>query len=297
MPEFRRVSDIGECRRLWEQFSRDSRFFNTWEYRACFYDPKVHELNFIVCTEGGEPKALLPLWRQKGFSYYEWFGGEFPECNVFMAEDEKYIPILLNEAPKDIWLPYIEISYEKFVEPCEHESSFIVNLEKYGNSLEGYLATFNKKHRKNLKRDMKILADDKKPVLERNRIEDFDRLVELNRQRFSDSSFMADDAFIAGLRKLLMLALERGELEMLSVHIDSKPEAVEAAISKDGTYTVLLGGNNLKISNIGKYLTLEHIKNAIAKGDKVVDFLADDCGWKKLWNMDEVVWCEYSREP
>jgi len=56
------------------------------------------------------------------------------------------------------------------------------------------------------------------------------------------------------------------------------------AILHNGIYTVLMGGNST-LPNIGKLMTLEHIRQAIASRASLIDFCSTDSGWKSMWNM------------
>jgi len=301
MLTFTIVKESNECERLWNMFSPNKNLFDLWETRVCFYDPTVHQLHFIVGFEQDLLIGVLPLWKNKHQSYYEWFGGEFAEGNVFFLKDEKYLPDFFKQLPSDTWLPYTDRRYDQYMKLLPHsvhETSYYVDLKKYGHNLDNYFSTFKGKHKKNLLRDLRLITE-KNPDLHivRNDMNDFDRMMELNNKRFNENSFFAEPDFVTGLKKLLKSTNNKGELEMLSIHINGKPESIEVAILKNGVYTVILGGNNLEFANIGKVMTVEHLKNAIAKGATIVDFLAYDCGWKKLWNMDEIEWCNFSTTP
>lgn len=296
MLKFDVVTEIKECERLWNIFSPDEYLFDSWEYRASFYDPIHHSLYFIVGREEEEIVGILPLWKAKNVSYHEWFGGEFPERNRFMIKDKRRIPEFISQLPEDVWLPYFEKGSLKYLPSHTEETRFFLELKKYNDSLDGYLATFSGKHRKNLKRDLSALTSLNYSVI-RNSMQDFQRMIELNARRFEKKSFFSEKDFTDGFRRLIEIAHKRDELEMLSITIAGKTEAAEAAILHKGTYTVLLGGNNLGIANIGKLLTIEHIKNALAKNATIIDFLVDDCGWKKMWNMSEEPLYEYSKDP
>jgi hypothetical protein len=311
--EFKIIKELAECKKLWEQFSPNEQVFDVWNYRVCFYEPEFHELYFIVAfnstkkndmkeddLKGDDIKedtilGVLPLWKHKNYDYYEWFGGQLPEHNSFFVKNKELIPLFLEFMPKNAWLPYLKTEYKEDLPYFIEETSYFVDLKKYEYNLDNYFSTFNKKHRKNLNRDLRILSE-KNPVVVYDDLGDFDRMIELNNKRFSGDSFFADSDFINGFLKLAKLAKERNELEMISIHIDGKCEAAELAVLHKGVYTVLLGGNNLEISNIGKLLIIEHLKNAITKKAYIVDFLVDDCGWKKLWNMDEIKWVEFDKE-
>ncbi|MBN1792279.1 GNAT family N-acetyltransferase [Candidatus Woesearchaeota archaeon] len=293
MIDFKIVTDLEECRKLWNSFPDDDYLFDEWDYRVCFFDPNIHQLHFIAGYKGKDLVGVIPLWREKGKDYYEWFGGELPEHSHILLKDYSLLPEFIKKIPEDSWLAYSEPVYADFFPGCSTDTVFFLDLRKHSNSLENYFSTFGKKHRKNITRDLKMLSA-KNPLIARNRLEDFDRMIALNRDRFVGESFFDEEHFVNGMRKVLERALSRDELEMLSILIDGKMEAAEAAIFTESNkrYTVILGGNNLKVNNIGKLMTVEHIKNAISKGAIIVDFLSHDCGWKKLWNLEEENLCE-----
>ena len=296
MITFEVETELSACERLWKLFSPNEYLFDDWEYRVCFYDPAYYSLYFIVGKDNDALVGILPLWKARDKSYYEWFGGEFPERNRFMVRDNDLIQKILEQLPDDIWLPYMVRGEQKYLPIFTEETRFFLDLENYAFTLDGYLATFSAKHRKNLKRDLKTLKSLNYSVV-RNSIQDFQRMIELNARRFEKKSFFAEHDFIHGFQRLMEEALRRDELEMISIHINGVPEAVEVAIHHKETYAVLLGGNNLEISNIGKLLTVEHIKNALEKKARIVDFLVDDCGWKRMWNMSEEPMYVYEHEP
>jgi CelD/BcsL family acetyltransferase involved in cellulose biosynthesis len=292
MPEVkvRVATNISECKLLWNEFSRGKDAFDLWEYRACFYDG-TQELHFTIGSVNNKHIFLLPLWKRKNSGYYEWFGGEFFEGNSVMLTDKKYASEMLKSLPLGFWLPYSDLDFKEYFGQAKESESFFLDLAKYNYSLEEYFSVFNKKHRKNLLRDLRMLSQ-VAPEVVRNDMRDFPRLMELSIKRFSDDSFFAEEEFSSGLKRMLEEAMRREELEMLSIKINGKTEACEAAILCNGTYTVLLGGNNLKISNIGKLMTIEHIKNAMEKRAKIVDFLAEDCGWKEMWHLEKRLFLE-----
>ncbi|MFH0979177.1 MAG: GNAT family N-acetyltransferase [Candidatus Woesearchaeota archaeon] len=286
MITFSIIKDIEECRKLWEENSAAETLFDKWEYRCCLFDEKHYEPYFIVGREGMEIEGILPLWRVINENWFEFFGGYFTERNKFFVKDKANIPLFLNEIPERTCLSYIEGTEAKHAEMKQSDSRYFIELDKCGHSLEGYLAAFSSKHRKNLRRDMEQLHRQGYQI-HHNRLSDYERMAELNKLRFGDESFFAEKLFIDGFRRLVNTAKERGELHMLSIEANGIVEAVEVAVLYNSNYNVLMGGNNIAASNIGKLMTLEHIKNAIKQGANQVDFLSTDTGWKKLWKMSE----------
>ncbi len=291
MLTFSVVQDIDECARLWKRFSPGTQLFGEWEYRLLFFDPAHYEPHFIVARRGGAIVGLLPLWKDLADGSFEFFGHQFT-TNTFFAEEQEVVDALLDRLPPDTHLWFIENHESARAQLQAVDTSFFVDLDKYGRSLENYLATFSKKHRKNLRNDLKRL-EERGYAVHRNRLEDYARMVELNVARFGEESFFFEESFTKAFERLLRFALARGELEMLSVEIGGRVAAVEAAVLDRNRYYVLIGGNDLSIPNVGKLMIIEHLQNALACGAGIVDFLTDDSGWKRLWNLSEEQLYEY----
>ncbi len=278
-------TNIKECEKLWRIFSRDIYYSDLWEYRICFYDENYCKIHFMVGKTEGKIIGILPLWNILQDNSYEFFGGEFFERNFFMIKDSNLIPAFIENLPKETYLHYIEKSQNELHPLKEITKRYYMNLEKFDWNFDKYLETFSKKHRKNMKRDLKIVSSLNLNVLENN-MNDFELLVKLSDRRFQEDSFLHEEIFIKGFKKLLETAKKRNELHLLSIQINEKTESVQAAILFKGIYYVLLGGNNLEISNIGKLMIVKHIENAIKFRAKEMDFLSTDSGWKDLWNLE-----------
>ena len=83
------------------------------------------------------------------------------------------------------------------------------------------------------------------------------------------------------------LASHMGVLDMASLEINGRTEAVDIGIFYGGWYHAVIGGaNNQKIPGLGKLMTMLDIKNAIGKGASFVDFAATSGHWKEMWNFD-----------
>jgi len=85
-------------------------------------------------------------------------------------------------------------------------------------------------------------------------------------------------------------------LEILSIKINNKSEAVGMGVIYNKCYYVLGVGRNIEIKNLGKLLIAEQIKSAISHKCKEVDFLSTESNWKELWNLDFEQMYEYHDE-
>jgi len=254
--------------------------FDIWEYRECLFN-KIHfKPHFIVLKNEKKILGVLPLWYNLDKNYFEFFGGEFCERNKFFSMEKENLNLLLNNLPNETYLEYIDESELMYATLDEMDIRYVLHFNDYNHSLEQYFNSFGRKHRKNLKYDLRQI-ENKNPKIIFNRIEDFDVLVKLNKHRWEQNSFFGEKFFIDGFKKLINLALDRNELQMISIEVNGKVEAVEVAVLYNS------------IENIGKLMIIEHMKNSLKHNSKTIDFLSTDSGWKKIWNLtEEKVYCK-----
>ncbi len=283
--EFKICNDVNECCKLWNILSPNKRLFDVWDFRICFYDEHDNETYFIVGYEGKEPTGLIPLCFFKSKNQYSFFGGWFPERNSFFLKDKAKLPLLLEQCPANTFIEGIDPDESKYYNFLEDEYTYYLDLSKYNNDFEKYFSSLDKKKQKNFKREISKLP---KYKVHYNRLEDFDRLVELNIKQYEEESKFNDTLIKNGISNMIKLANKKGILEMMSLEINGRIEAVDIGIIfKEWYYAIIGGANNQKIPNLGKLMTMLDIKNAITKKAKYVDFFATSGYWKNIWNFDK----------
>lgn len=293
MISFDTITDEDECRRLWEAFSKKQTIWDLWDFRACFHS-KDFDFNFIAGKGNGNLMGVLPLVIYKPDGSYTYFGDDFPEQNKFLLKDKKNLHSFLDKCPKETEIYYISSEEAKHYNFSLGDRRYFLNLLNYGSSFENFLRSFNKKHRKNLSYDLRKL-EKSGYTTEKNKIEDFKRLIALNRQMFGSESNYWEEEFISSMKKLIKIAAKKKILDLISVKIDSKAEAVGLGIAYNGIYSVLGSGRNIKIKNLGKVLVAEQIKSAIAHKCREIDFLATESSWKELWNFESEQMYEFRK--
>ena len=192
---------------------------------------------------------------------------------------------LLENCPDNTLIEGISPEEARDFSFLEDEYTFYIDLEKYNNKFETYFSSFDKKKQKNFRRDLKSIP---KYKIRKNRLKDFNRLVELNIKQFDEESIYNDKITKKSIYKIIDLAHKKGLLQMLSLEMNGKVEAIDVGILFGKWYHVITGSsNNQKIPNVGKLMTVLSIKNAISKKSKYVDFLASSGYWKNQWNFDK----------
>lgn len=295
--EFRNITDIKQCRILWEKFSPKKSVWDIWEIASAFNIGAKAQPLFILGIKNGKEAGILHLeeGQDRDGEWCNFFGGEYPERRVFYINDKNLINEFLKQAPKNALLEFIDPSEIKFVDNIKESGvAYSINLVKYNHDIEKYFSTFGKKHLKNLRNDMKKLNELKYSIVI-NKKEHLTRLIELNLLRFKEDSDFTYPDFLNGIKILVNNADKLGVLQLLSIEINGKVEACQIALFYNKVYVVLTGGSNMEIANLGKLIIIEHIKNAILLKADAIDFMTGDCGWKKIWNLEETMLYEFEK--
>lgn len=294
MIEFEIVKDENECKKLWNEFSPKQLIWDLWDFRFCFYNNN-YEFNFIVGFDGKEKKGIMPLVFDKKEKSYTYFGDEFPEQNRLLLKDKTNARLFLEKCPKNTLIPYISFDEKKHYDFAEGAKRYFLNLDKHGNSFENYLKSFKKKHRKNLRYDIKNLEHLGYEIEHEKDMKNFGRIAELNRICLGNDSDYNDRDFELSMMKLAEEATKMNIIDMTIIQINKNTEAAGLGFFYNNIYTVSAFGRNPKIDNLGKLLIIEHIKSAISHNCREIDFMSTDAEWKELWNFDSQQLYEYKK--
>lgn len=282
------VSDIEECRKLWEEFSPNTSLFDTWEFRYAFWKACQDEPYFLVLKDHKENFALLPLWYEKEKKKYFWFGSWWMEDNQFFVKDDVFIPLLLSVSPTPVHLNAVSADTvavaKKYMRFKPDDPKFTLDVSGF-SSLDEYLATLKKKKRYNLKRDRKHI-ENLAPQIIYDRFEDFETLVNLCNRRFhqkGEDTDWEDPQRVETFRQVIEIGKKHKSygMRMISLVIGDKIAAVDLITTFNRCYYSLKCGYDVKnFPGIGNYVNLLEIEDAIALGMKKMDFLEYDYGWK-----------------
>ncbi|HJN57357.1 MAG: GNAT family N-acetyltransferase [Candidatus Woesearchaeota archaeon] len=284
MLKFKTITDEKECKSLWNIHTKKKVIWDLWDFRSCFHN-KDFKFNFILGLNDKNQVGLLPLVYHKKEDIYTYFGDTFPEQNKFLIKEKKLLPDFLKQCPEDTTIYYIDKSEKKFYDFEHGEKRYFLNLSRYEKDIENYLKTFSKKHRKNLKYDIKKLIENGfKAVI--NKKEDFDKLVSFNKKKFGKESDYSDPNFVKSMKKLLEAAEKMQLLHIISLDLNGAAEAVGLGLTFNKVYYVIGSGRNPEIKNSGKLLIFEQIKHALNLNCNEIDFLSAEAGWKELWNLE-----------
>jgi len=293
------VSDIGQAKNLWREFSTNQSLFDTWEFRYAFWLGYKHTPHFMVLKTDMENWGILPLWFEADKQKYFWFGSWWHEDNKFMVKDKRLIPFLMAAAPTPLLLNAIDNSLDvwlhKLFKFLPDDPKFVLRLKGMTGS-EDFLKTLNKKRRYNLKRDRRLI-NELNPKIYINRFEDFDKMVSLSTRRFAeknDEADWVDKRRVETFRQIIRLSSKKSyQVRMISIEIEGEIAAADLMTIHKGIYYPLKCGNDIKrFPGIGNYMNLLEIDDAIELKMQKMDFLEINYGWKDKW-FEEVPLLQY----
>jgi len=297
--------DINVCKERWEQFSPKNTLWELWGTAFAHYDDILFEPYFIGVMEAGKPVGLLPLCTEKKTGRHISFGSEYMEDRHFWFAAEHFPLVFSSLPPKtaihDINHAEAERLFAKLPEAREkclpEDNHYFINLERMSYDVSRHLASFGKKHRKNLLYDLRKVEGEGFIVRWSTAAEYYDEFVAFNLERWGKDSNFVEAEFVAGMKRFLVFLEQQGLLHTLIILKDDSLVGIEYSALYDNVYYVLNGGYDLARPNVGKYLIMLHLQKAARLRARIVDFLSGDSGWKEMWNCEKVPYYTYRMVP
>ncbi|MFH1173567.1 MAG: GNAT family N-acetyltransferase [archaeon] len=275
-----------DCRKYWELFSPHETLYDEWDFRMCFAKQLASNLHFILLLQGKEQVGLIPLVEEDG--KYMLFGGDYPDQNRIFLKDKSLLKQAIAACPSPAKIRYLrqdqQVDDVLLPETNEYTYRYYLDLTKH-NSLESFMSTMSKKHRKNLKSDLKDVAL-LNPAVSTDQF-DFKKFVFLQVKNFGDESYFSDENMVKGFEELMNWAKQQGKLRTISILVNGVIESMSVSIFHKGIWTFLNSATNKSIPNLGKFLIATTLKAAMTEHCTEFDAMSYDLGWKQLWNLEK----------
>lgn len=292
--EVKIVNDLSLAKEIWEAISPQQSLYDLWEFRFVFYKYFNYELYFVCLVDENKYVGLLPLQFNTHYGHLEFFGGTFMEDNHSFVKKgyENYIGLLYDNVKRKALLEDMIVDNLYCNEIKLQEYKYFTALGGLTNIEDFINRNFQGKSRNTVKRKLKSVENNYHPDIVINRCGDITQLFELNRKTFKeDSSFnfpFREDIF----KELVDLDFD---LHLLSFYIGEKLEAISFSINFNNTYFYINSGTNkFEYPNLGTYLVLKNIEQAINVETKFFDAGVGDLGWKESWHLDRVAQYKFS---
>ena len=291
MSRIRFVSDLEECRQIWQNVMPVNSIADLWEVRNCFQRYFRHPAHFIVAEDGRGICGLLPLsWIEESrcYGYFPgeiWHGKTWLEKNQIFSCGDTRPSDLLARCSSPYHLRYL-LPHSGW-SPAEmqiDEIGYLFLPPHYDFDLQNYFREFSHKSIKQVLRE--IAAIEELGVTYRyDDSSDFDLMVEMNISRFGADSYFYDSRFKEGFRSLANFLSDRGWLRFTTVLINGEPAAVDMGCIYRDVYTVMAGGTSSRYRGVAKLINLHHMQRACQQRLQRVDFLCGDFHWKKQFHL------------
>lgn len=291
MSKPRIVTNLSECRLLWERFIPQETLWDMWDVRACFHRHFQRPLCFIVAEGAHGETGFLPLSRVDEAGCYQYFPGEtwhgatWLEQNRIVADSAAMTQALLESCPGTYHLRYLTPNPAvPTMQKTVDEIGYRFLPPQYAYDLQNYFHEFSGKSVKRLKRELAAL-ESLGVEYRCNVLSDFDRMLAMNLERFGARSYFHDPRFLESFRSLLGLAQARGWLSLTSLHLGGNPAAIDLGVVVNGVYTLLGGGTQAEYPGVAKLINMHHMQRACTERHQAADFLSGDFSWKKLFHL------------
>ncbi len=294
MYSVRTVTDLEECRRIWEAVIPPDTISDLWDVRFAFHRRYHRPLSFVTVERRSDIVGLLPLSYLAECDCYGYFPGEtwhgktWLEQNRLIASGTDVLQAMfrhLDESGKKYHLRYLLPSRTVSTgEPAVDEVGYLFYPPRFDYDMENYFKLFSHKSAKRIMREVEAF-NGRDLTMRFDRMSDFDILVRMNLDRYGDDSYFADPRFAGGFSDLTRFLRERGWLKVTTVLIGGEVAAVDVGCIYRESYTLLAGGTNANFPGIAKYINLFHMRRACEKHYQAVDFLCGDFSWKPMFHL------------
>lgn len=285
------ISNLNECRDIWQSVMPSETMWDLWEVRASFQRHFRRQPYFIVVENGLGIAGVLPLSYIPETDTYVCFPGEtwegktWLEQNRVIAADAGVYRMLLAACP----IPH----HLRYLVPPDFLTRFISTVDEigyhfippmYDYSMDRYFEVFSHKTAKRLRRELDELQN-RVTEIRYDAPSDFDLMVRMNVERYGTFSYFYDPRFRESFRCLASHLQQAGRLRMTTVIMEGLPAAVDMGCVYNNTYSVLAGGTSAAFPGVAKLINTTHMRRACEERYDTVDFLCGDFSWKTMFHL------------
>jgi hypothetical protein len=286
------VTDLNECRTLWDRLIEPRKVSDLWEFRLCFQRHFKNKPWFLVLEDNQGIAGMLPLSYLHDLDMFVFFPGEiwkgrtWIERTPLYVRDNEFLIELLSSCPDRTYLRYMEVPEGAQCQELEiDETGYVLHLPGLEFELANYLNRFSRKRIKAILKDIRTLTNEDGQFY-LNRFEDFDALVRMSILNFGEDAYLFERRLRECFRDAMYFLQRGGYLQLVSLQVKEKTVAVDLGAIYRGTYTIFMGGTHPEVPGIAKAINMRHIEISCGKKLSCVDFLCGDFHWKTLWHLD-----------
>ncbi len=283
------TADLTQAEVLWRRQVPAETVFDSWEVRLAFHRHYRRPLRFLTDKETGGDLVFLPLCWVEEKGAWCMFPGETWANKTWLEQNRLRVGGLDRDGLRrtlggDFHLRYLVPDPARQALLDVDETGYLFHPPACRYDMATWWAGFKPRHAKALRREVAALLGQGLSVRPGG-LTDYEKLVQLNIDRFASTSYFADPRFRDGFREMLAFLSDAGALRVTVVERDGSPVAVDVGSVYRDRYTLLAGGTHAGFPGVAKLINLHHLEWACAARVAEVDFLCGDFLWKPLFRL------------
>ena len=195
------ITDFEACARLWNSLIPAHHLSDLWEVRLCFHRHYRNRLHFLLFEDRRWIVGMLPFVYLVEGDKYVFFPGEtwngktwLERTPIFCRRPEDF-GHLLSECPDRTYLRYIDSEQSSSAAELDvDETAYLLYPPEFNFDLAIYYQRFAWKKLKAIKKEIAAFIGPESSW-HLNRLTDYDLLVEMNLNRFGETSYFYDSRF------------------------------------------------------------------------------------------------------
>jgi hypothetical protein len=281
---FKKLSNLSEAEAAWKSLSPNQVLYDDWDFRYCYYKYLNFPLEFTAGYDGDTLIGLLPLMWDPHKKVLDFFAGVnyMEENRVFTRPGyESYVNDFFAQVTKHAILEDMHESMKNVPGTVFHEDSYSLDLSPYATIDEYLSQAWTGNHGKQFRKHIRHIEHDG-VVLQDGTIDDLDLLFDFNIVRFgNESSFIVRPFWKEFHRDIA----KQFNTKITIVKREEETIAVGLSLIYNTKYYGITSGWNSPITNLGKFLLVKKIDEAIHLKASTFEAGTGDYGWKELFGL------------
>jgi hypothetical protein len=300
----RTVTDIEECKALWNRFSPHRDAWDDWDLMYAFHDEERHRLNFLVHeNQGAEPDGLVPLVYDTSQKRFTLMAGSYPDGRILWLRYDDF-PEFFEQIPEPtVFFDLKERWVSELLQACpgfeanfsEPELRYFLVPAEFGFDFLNHIETFPAEKRQKFLYDLRNIGR-REPKLHWGDENEADLFIDLVNRNFGTESDYAIEENAIEVRRVIDELKRSGRLKTLTIEVDGSKQAVSLSLLHGNKMVALYAASNNDYNNLGKLLNVETIQEACRLQVDEISYMTG-MQWKANWKMKSEPCLTFRKPP
>lgn len=298
----RTVTDVEECRALWEAFAAGERVWDEWDIVSAYHDQRQYDLQFLVHEAGGKADGMVPMVHDQKDDSFELYGGCYPENRPLWVRPGDFPEFFEHFPPQTVFFDLngdcvrtILADHPQYLPNFrEQDQRYFLVPETFQYDFGNHINTFSGDKRSGFLYDLRKIRQ-LNPVIHWSDDDEADLFIRLSNQNFGAESDYIAESGQDELKRVVHAFQAGGYLRTITISINGNKEAVAFCVLYKGTMVVAYSSSNNSFKNLGKLLNVETIQEGCRLRVNEINYMTG-MQWKANWKMNSEI-CYTMRKP